>query len=150
VKDDIGRVQTVTSYSDTAGTTAVNEVEYVYNGWGKVYREYEKHDGEVDADHDDIPDSGVPFVQYDYVDGASVGGVAKYVRLDEVTYPNGRHVNYNYNYGTAGAVDEIMSRLSAIFDDVNNDGDINTGEDVYAAYKYLGRGTIVEEDYVEA
>ena len=43
-----------------------------------------------------------------------------------------------------------MSRLSAIFDDANDDGDIDAAEDVYASYKYLGAGRIVVEDYEEA
>ena len=47
--DDVGRVQAVTSYSDTSGTTAVNQVEYVYNGWGQVFCEYQEHDGAVDG-----------------------------------------------------------------------------------------------------
>jgi len=124
--DDVGRVQYVTSYSDTSGTTAVNQVKYEYNGWGRVSREYQEHDGTVDA--------STLFVQYDYADGAT-GGVAKYVRLDEVTYPNGREVHYDY--GTTAAIDDIMSRLATIGD----------GTSAYASYKYLGAGKIVTEDY---
>ncbi len=125
--DDLGRVQTVTGYSDTSGTTAVNQVKYEYNSWGRVYREYQEHDGTVDANS--------PFVQYDYEDGAS-GGVAKYVRLDEVVYPDGNRT-VDYDYGTAGAIDDIMSRLASIGD----------GTDSYASYKYLGAGRIGVEDY---
>jgi len=124
--DDLGRVQYVTSYSDASGTTAVNQIKYEYDSWGKLFREYQEHDGPVDGN--------TLFVQYDYADGAS-GGVAKYVRLDEVTYPNGREVHYDY--GATGAIDDIMSRLAAIGD----------GTNTHAAYKYLGAGTIVEEDY---
>ncbi|MBN2023788.1 MAG: autotransporter-associated beta strand repeat-containing protein [Pirellulales bacterium] len=139
--DDLGRVEFVTSHDDpvVGQGTVVNQVKYVYNGWGRLAREYQAHDGTVGG--------GTPSVQYDYADG-SVGGVAKYVRLAQVTYPSGREVNYDY--GTAQAIDDIMSRLAAIFDDANDDGDIDAGEDVYAAYKYLGGGTIVEEDYQEA
>ena len=54
------------------------------------------------------PDT-TPSVQYTYADGAA-GGVAKYVRLTDVIYPNGRDVQYGY--GTTGAVDDIMSRLA--------------------------------------
>ncbi|NLE39212.1 MAG: hypothetical protein GX621_14410, partial [Pirellulaceae bacterium] len=36
--DDVGRVETVTSFADTAGTTAVNQVKYAYNGWGLLAR----------------------------------------------------------------------------------------------------------------
>ena len=126
--DDIGRVQYVTSYSDTSGTTAVNQVKYEYDSWGNLAKESQAHDGLVG--------SGTPSVQYTYADGAT-GGVAKYVRLTEVTYPNGREVQYGY--GTTSAVDDIMSRLATI-------GDTNG---TYAAYKYLGAGKIVTEDYAD-
>ncbi len=135
--DGLGRVQTVTSYSDTSGAAALTQVKYEYNGWGRVSKEYQEHDGVVDT--------GSLSVQYTYADGAS-DGVAKYARLSNVVYPNGR--NLHYGYGTAGAIDDIMSRLSAIYDDANDDGDIDPGE-VYAAYQYLGAGRIVTEDYAE-
>lgn len=124
--DDLDRVRTITSYSDTSGTTAVNEVKYEYNGWGKVAREYQEHDGAVDG--------STPFVQYNYEDSAT-GGAAKYVRLAQVTYAGGRDIHYGY--GSTGAIDDIMSRLATIGDGTNN----------YAAYKYLGAGRIVGEDY---
>ncbi|NLE38391.1 MAG: hypothetical protein GX621_10240, partial [Pirellulaceae bacterium] len=106
--DDVGRVETRTSFADTAGTTAVNQVKYAYNGWGLLAREYQEHDGSVDVN--------TPFVQYVYETGtAGVSPVpAKYVRLGQLVYPNGREVNYDY--GTTGAIDDIMSRLSAIED----------------------------------
>ena len=66
-------------------------------------------------------------------------GVAKYNRLEKVTYPDGREVNYNY--GTTGAIDDIMSRLASIKDD-----DDST---VLASYEYLGASRIVTEDYEE-
>ena len=40
----------------------------------------------------------------------------------------------NYGYGQTDAVDDIMSRLYAIYDDVNNNDLIETNEDVYSAY----------------
>jgi len=140
--DSIGRVQAVTAYDDTDGEAndIVNEVEYAYDGWGNLAQEWQEHDGAVDT-------QSTLSVQYTYDDGAS-GDIAKYVRLAEVTYPNGREVNYDY--GTAGAVDDIMSRLSSIFDDADDDGTIDAGEDVYAAYDYLGANRIVTEDYAEA
>ena len=124
--DDLGRVKTVTSYRDTSGTTAVNQVEYVYNGWGKLAREYQEHDGAVDAN--------ALHVDYTYADGASAG-VAKHVRLSQVTYPEGREVHYGY--GTTQAIDDIMSRLATIGD----------GANTHASYKYLGADRIIEKDY---
>ena len=75
--------------------------------------------------------------------------MAKYNRLEKVTYPDGREVDYHYNYGTDAAVDEVMSRLSAIYDDADDDGVVDATEDVYASYKYLGANRIVTEDYEE-
>jgi RHS repeat-associated protein len=126
--DDVGRVQTVTSCddADVGEGNVVNQIEYVYDGWGQVAREYQEHDGAVDQ--------YTPYVDYGYEDGAT-GGVAKYVRLSQVTYPNGREVQYGY--GAAQATDDIMSRLATIGD----------GTDTYASYQYLGAGRIVVEDY---
>jgi hypothetical protein len=98
--DDLGRLQTVTSYSDTAGTAYVNQVKYEYNGWGQVYREYQDHDGPVNG--------STPFIQYNYEDG-QVGGVAKYVRLTSVAYPSSRTVDYTY--GPSGGLDDVLSRV---------------------------------------
>jgi hypothetical protein len=42
-----------------------------------------------------------------------------------------------------------MSRLSAIYDDADDDGVVDATEDVYASYKYLGANRIVTEDYEE-
>jgi RHS repeat-associated protein len=125
--DDIGRVEYVTSYSNTAGSAVVNQVKYVYDAWGNVYREYEAHNGAVDAN--------TPYVQYTYADGAT-GGVAKYVRLSNVTYPDGIH---QAGYSYAAGVDNIMSRLSSV-----DDGTIHS---VFASYKYLGAGKFVVENY---
>lgn len=125
--DDIGRVETITSHDDPdpGQGSVVNQVAYVYNGWGNLAREYQAHDGAVDP-------QTTPGVQYGYADGAS-GGVAKYVRLSQVTYPNGREIEYDY----AAGVDDVMSRLSEISDSAGT----------LAAYKYLGLGRIVEEVY---
>ncbi len=127
--DDIGRVHAVTSYDDAdpGEGSVVNEVQYAYDGWGNLIEEWQAHDGAVDTQN-------TPAVQYTYQDGAS-GSTAKYVRLAEVTYPAGQAIEYGY--GTAGAVDDIMSRLATIGD----------GTDTYASYKYLGAGRVVVEDY---
>jgi RHS repeat-associated protein len=128
--DDVGRVETVTSYdSATARGTSdiVNQVKDVYDGWGNLAEEWQAHDGAVDT-------GSTPGVQYVYGDGGT-GGVAKYLRLTHLIYPNGRDVQYGY--GTAGAVDDIMSRLETISD----------GTGTLSSYKYLGAGQIVEEDY---
>jgi RHS repeat-associated protein len=76
-------------------------------------------------------------VEYDYVDGAT-DGVAAYLRLGDVIYPNGRQIDYNY----AGVVDSVMSQLSSISE--------HEGGQTDAAFTYLGLDTVVTEDYPEA
>ncbi len=135
--DDIGRLETVTSYDHPTtreNGNIVNQVQYTYGGWGNLIQEHQEHDGVVDND--------TLHVDYTYADGAS-GGVAKYVRLDKLIYPNagdppnGREVNYDY--GTTGGTNDVLSRLAAIKDD--------GGTPVLASYEYLGAGTVVEENY---
>jgi YD repeat-containing protein len=132
--DDVGRLKTVTEYSDTTGTSALNQVEYEYNGWGKLYREYQEHDG--------IFNTGTTqYVQYQYADYVVSGtNAAKYVRLEAMSFPNGRGIDYKY--GTTGAIDDIMSRLATI----EEWGPSAT----YSAYTYLGANKIVTEDYQDA
>ena len=102
--DDLGRVQTVTSYSTTDGTgTPVNQVEDSYDGWGNLAEEWQSHAGAVDT-------SDPPSVEYTYLDGPTTG-VAGYLRLSQIAYPSaGSTVNYNYPAG----VDAVMSRLVSI------------------------------------
>ena len=127
--DDVGRVHTVTSYADTAGTTVVNQVQDAYDGWGNLIQEWQAQTGAVVV-------GTTPSVQYTYADGAT-GGVAAYVRMTDVIYPNGRDISYSY--GTAGGMDDILSRTY----------EIGSGSDTYSSYAYLGAGTIVTESYLE-
>jgi len=125
--DDLGRQEVVTSYSDTSGTTVVNQVQYAYDGWGNLIEEWQAHDGAVNT-------STTESVQYVYDDGAS-SGIAKFLRLTDIIYPNGRDVVYGY--GSSGSTDDILSRIATIGD----------GTNVHAAYEYLGTDTIVSEDF---
>jgi RHS repeat-associated protein len=90
-------------------------------------REGLPNDGAVDT-------STTPSVQYTYADGAT-DGVAAYLRLTDIIYPNGRDVVYGY--GDSGSTDDVLSRVESI-----GDGTVN-----YAVYKYLGANQIVSEDY---
>ena len=114
--DDLSRVRTVTSYSGDDGSgTIVNEVEDAYDGWGNLVEEWQSHSGAVDT-------GSTPSVQYTYDDGA-VDGVAAYLRLTDVIYPNGQDVHYNYGNPSTDAVDYIMSRLSSISDSQSSQTD---------------------------
>ncbi len=122
-----GQLETVTSYDAATGGNVVNQVEYAYNDAGLVSREYQEHQGAVDQN--------TLYTEYDYA-GASQG-----YRPTAVEYPNGRVIHYTY--GATGSADDNLNRVAAICDD---DGYGNPGQ-VLAAYRYLGLGTIVTEDY---
>ena len=106
-----GMVAHTTSYDNaTIGSGSVlNDVLDEYDDWGLLEKEYQLHDGEVDADHNGTPDAGVPYVEYHHAD--AIDGL----RLDWVRYPNGRKVHYTY--GTADLDNDVLNRLEAIKDD---------------------------------
>jgi RHS repeat-associated protein len=118
--DSQGNPYLFTSYADTAGTQIVNQVEDVYNGLGQLTGEYQSHSGAV------VPGT-TPEVQYQYNEMSNGENNS---RLESMTYPNGRVLDYNYNVG----LDDSISRLSSISD--------NTG--VLESYTYLGLNTVVE------
>ena len=78
-----------------------------------------------------------PSVEYFYADGAT-GGVAAYVRMTDVIYPNGRDISYSY--GTAGGMDGHP--LADQYD--------RQRQRYLCGVSYLGTATIVTENYLEA
>jgi RHS repeat-associated protein len=128
--DDMGRVETITSYDATSSGNVVNQVEYAYNGWGMVDIVWQEHDGVVDAN--------TPKIQYVCDDGA-VAGEAKFVRLSSIVYPDGRDVYYIY---PASGVGDALDRVEAIAEDPS-------GMTRFAEYEYLGEGTIVSVTHPE-
>src|SRR5262249_6199720 len=115
--DGQGNAYLFTSYSDTAGTTIVNQGQRQLNGVCQLLQEWQAHGGAVNT-------STSPSVQYTYVEG---GSGANNSRLTSITYPNGRVITYNYNSG----VDANVSRLSSISDSGTT----------LESYSYLGLDT---------
>ena len=130
--DTLGRAEMITSYSDNACTTAVNEVVYEYDDFGALAKEYQEHEG--------AKDGSTLSVAYAYDMTVSGGEYTKAYRLKSVTYPNGRLVHYTY--GSSGSRAEVLSRLDAIQD--NSGGDPG---DTLAAYSWNGAGRMVVEDF---
>jgi RHS repeat-associated protein len=120
--DGQGNAYLFTSYSDTGGTTIVNQVQRKFNGFGQLIQEWQAHGGAVNT-------SSTPNVQYTYVEGANG---ANNSRLSSITYPNGRVINYNYNTGA----DNNISRLSSISETVNQ---VTT---TLESLSYLGLNTV--------
>jgi YD repeat-containing protein len=113
-----GLVDKITSFSDTNGTSAVNQVQNTYNGFGQLTKQAQEHSGTVT--------SSSLAVQYTYSDAASGS------RLTSMVYPNG--TTLAYNYGTANGLNDVISRLDAM----------KQGTLTVESYKYLGLSTVVE------
>lgn len=124
-----GNLEWVTSYSNASGGSQyiVNQVEYVYNSQGQVYRDYDEQAGPVDAN--------TLYTQYNY------GTASHGYRLVSIEYPNGRMVYYEY--GNAGSADDRLNRVAYVFDDIAATG----GE--LAGFQYLGLDTVVVESLLE-
>ena len=97
----------------------LNEVEFGYNGFSQPTITWQAHAGSVDP-------MTSPTVQSGYANGAN-----NTVRPTSLTYPNGRVLHYDY--GSAGGMDDQLSRVGAIVDDE---------ETPLAEYSYLGLGTV--------
>jgi YD repeat-containing protein len=134
--DDLGRVETVSSYDADENGTLLNQVLMEYDGWGNVTEVWQDHDSVVD---DDGQGEDSPVVSYTYDDGAS-GGVGEYLRQQNIVYPNGD--TFHFSYGTSGGIDDRLSREAAI-----KAGTAASPGDSVVEYSYLGAGRIVIKDY---
>ncbi len=123
-----GLVFQITSYADTAGTTVVNQVQNVYNGFQQLVTQFQQHGAAVNT-------STSPNVQYAYADGS-----ANTTRLTAITYPGAisgstpRVVTYNYASGN----DDALSRVTSYVD---------SDSSTLVEYTYLGLRTFVDLTY---
>jgi RHS repeat-associated protein len=113
--DGQGNAYLFTSYSDTGGTTIVNQVQRKFNGFAQLMQEWQAHGGAVNT-------STSPNVQYTYKEAANG---ANNSNLLTIVYPNGRTLTYNY---------DGISRLTSIAD----------GATTLESYSYLGLDTVVK------
>jgi RHS repeat-associated protein len=119
--DTQGNPYLVTSYDAPTAGNIVNQVQRAYNGLGQMTQEWQSHSGAVVI-------GTTPSVQYGY---SLMAGGANHSRLTSITYPNGKVLTYNY--GTAGGLNDVISRLASLSD--------TTG--TLESYDYLGRNTVV-------
>jgi len=129
---DAGETLTITSYSDTSGTTATSKLTYTYNGFYNVTEEKQDHNPTANSGAGD-PKS----ILWAYDTAVASNLYTKAYRLDKVTYPNGRVLQLNYD-GHSG-IDDAISRANAIEEDA-------TSADI-VSYTYLGSGRMVRKDY---
>ncbi|MBC8873387.1 MAG: RHS repeat-associated core domain-containing protein [Planctomycetes bacterium] len=138
------REKTTSYNSETVGSgSVVNEVQFEYNDFGQLTKDYQAHGGTVNT-------STSPKVQYGYADGS-----ANTIRPTTITYPDGRVVTYDY--GSSGTINDAVSRIGSIVDD-------DAGSTHLADYSYMGLGAargvlptvhspfisgVVEVDYTE-
>ena len=124
-----GMVVNVTSYNNaTVGSgSIVNDVQHVYNTFSQLVTQYQSHSGAVNT-------GLTPNVQYGYANGS-----ANTIRPTSITYPNGRVINLNY--GTAGAMNDQLSRISSLID--------SDGTSHLADYTYVGLNRIVQVNSVQ-
>ena len=92
--DTGGRPFQQTSFTDTGGTSIVNQVQDVYNGYGQLVDEYQSHLGAVNT-------STTPKVVYGFAQPTG----ANYSRPTSMTYPDGRTVDDLY--GGTSAISAI-------------------------------------------
>ena len=116
-----GMVNQVTSFSDVAGATAVNQVTLTYNQFEQLTSDAQNHSGAGGTP---------PSVGYGYADGA-----ANTVRPVSITYPNGRVLNINY----ASGEDDSLSRVTSL--------QLSTDANPAVTYQYFGLGSIASLTY---
>lgn len=122
-----GMLTGLTSYNNaTVGSgTVVNDVKYVYNGFGQLTTEYQSHSGAVNT-------STSPKVQYAYANGSS-----GYARRNSMASPDSTQISYGY--GSAGAASDVLNRIEQI----------TNGSTVLAGYSFLGANKPVITTYPE-
>ncbi|MDB5293544.1 MAG: repeat-associated core domain protein [Phycisphaerales bacterium] len=120
-----GMLQTLTSFDNaTPGNgTPKNQVQFDYNDFGQLVTEWQEHGG--------VKGGSTLNVQYGHDSGSSGSNE---IRLNALTYPNGRIITYSY--GTPGGINETLNRVSEIKD----------GSTSLAAYSYLGLGRVIQID----
>jgi YD repeat-containing protein len=125
-----GMRSAITSLDNAAvgSGTVVNEATFEYNDFAQLATEYQSHSGSVNT-------STTPKVQYGFANGS-----ANTIRPTTLTYPDGRLLTYDY--GTAGAMDDALSRVASLVDD-------DPSATQLVDYSYLGLASFVEADDTE-
>jgi RHS repeat-associated protein len=140
--DNFGRLETVKSYSaiGATNTTVRNEVEFAYTKLWQVSNVYQDVNGEVEYNGSGVPIGDTILVSYGYANSAAPtagSAAANFSRLTSMTYPNGNVVNYGY--GTAGGLDDRISRARSLADPGDSDNIVEysrVGLDFFAIVDY--------------
>lgn len=124
-----GMLATVTSYDNaTVGSGMVlDQVALAYTDFGQLVEERQEHAG--------VASGSSPAVEYAFDTGAAG---SNQIRPTDLTYPDGRQVDYDHP-GAGGGADDRLSRVASLKD----------GSTGLVSYTYLGAGVVVRIDYAE-
>jgi RHS repeat-associated protein len=118
-----GLVAQSRSFATLLASTPAHSVLFTYNDFNQLSKEDQRHSSFVP------PIGSETVVQYAYANGQN-----NTTRLQSLTYPNGRLIQYSYT-GDGDA----LNRVQAILD---------TGGQQLVTYAYLGMGDFIETTYV--
>lgn len=107
--DSLGRMSSVASFEDTAGTVYRDEVQMGYTPLWQVETVTQQHDGAVD--------SNSAQVLYKYASESPVNGDKNYTRLTDIVYPTdntGGTSDQTVEYLYSSGVDDRLSRINNI------------------------------------
>lgn len=119
--NDAGLPYQQTSYSNTSGTTVINQVEDAYNGYGQLITQYQEHSGAVNTNTS---------LKVRYFYSQPTG--ANYSRLIGMMYPNGRVIDYGYTADASGIV-SISSSGTTATATLAGGGHLNVGDTIVIA-----------------
>jgi len=125
-----GQAYLFTSYNAVSAGSVVNQVQRTYNDLGQIVVEYQAPTGSVDTDTS-------ANVQWTYTD---MGSGVNNSRLTNLTYPNGRVLDYHYTTG----IDDSLSRISYLADNEGSSSEVHLEE-----YSYLGLQKVVLQHHPE-
>ena len=138
---DRGFPSTVTQFGATTGGTALDQVRYAYDGWGKGTNIYQDVDSDMNASG--VSNSGRSAFDFATTWSTSTpsGGVHAH-RVTSIASRAGgtafRTVDYGYDTGS----DTDSNRVSKLT--------MNSGADKLATYSYLGLGAVVTTQLKDA
>ena len=131
--DSKGRLELVTSYADTTGTTALNEIKYTYKASG-VPGDYIEYDVQ---EHNGVADVYTPYVRYYYDTTATSSAFDDGVRLYRVDYPSGKYVQRYFD----GTRDDALHRVSRL------KGNHGASLVDLVEYEYSGTSRLMRTEY---
>jgi RHS repeat-associated protein len=126
--DTFGRASTVVSKDST---TVINGVKFEYTKLWQISKVWQDVDGNTFS-------GGTPNTQYTYTNSAVTSG--NFSRLTTLTYPGAE--SWDYNYGSSGTLNDVISRVNHIVESTNPFG--IAGND--AIYSYIGLGMVSDVD----